>query len=99
MKLTNFEVKTHKIANCREICSSGLIIIKILNEILTEEKISTFISNFDFSTFSSESIVLNMRDIIKNKLLDYITKVKVEHSALSGRNTITFKNKSGKKKI
>lgn len=70
--------------------------MKILNEILGEDKISLFISSFDFTSFSSESTVQNMRDIIKNKLLECLNKNKIEHNIISdGRKTISFKNQTG----
>ena len=76
--------------------STGLIIIKILNEVLGEEKISSFISSFDFNSFSNDSTIKNMRDIIKNKLLNCITKYKIEQQLISGsRKTTSFKDKTG----
>ena len=76
--------------------STGLIRIKILNEVLGEEKISSFISSFDFNSFSNDSTIKNMRDIIKNKLLNCITKYKIEQQLISGsRKTTSFKDKTG----
>lgn len=64
---------------------------------MAEEKISTFISTFDFSTFSTESMIQNQREIIKNKMLDCINKLKIEATIMSGglRHSVNLKNKTG----
>jgi hypothetical protein len=86
-----------KIVNCTEANKTGFIIIKIINELLTEENVNHFISTYDFNSFCTESVVINMRDIVKNKLLEYLNIFKKESSVSSGtRKTVSFKNKSGK---
>jgi hypothetical protein len=87
----------NKIVNCTEASRTGFIVAKIINELLTEENVNHFISTYDFNSFCTESVVINMRDIIKNKLLEYLNIFKKEASVSSGtRKTVSFKNKSGR---
>lgn len=86
----------NKIVHCSEAINTGFVILKIMNEILFEEDIKHFLSTYDFNSFCTDSLVINMRDIIKNKIIEYLNKLKKEASIVSGtRKTVSFKNKSG----